>query len=81
MVAGVGLAVRVYHVVLVQAGVLSEAFATARYSAHVWLLSCSKEGEKLINFDVLHAIIKGGKGGSTDMDLMCGTVSVCINVP
>lgn len=38
-VAGVGLAVRVDHVVLVEAGVLREALSTARHSAHVRLLS------------------------------------------
>lgn len=43
VVAGVGFAVRVHHVVLVQAGVFGEALATARHCAHVWLLSCSPE--------------------------------------
>lgn len=38
-VAGVGLAVRVDHVVLVEAGVLSEALSAAWHSAHVRLLS------------------------------------------
>lgn len=38
-IAGVGLAVRVDHVVLVEAGILSEALSTAWHSAHVRLLS------------------------------------------
>lgn len=37
-IAGVGLAVRVDHVVLVEAGVLGEALSTAWHGAHVWLL-------------------------------------------
>lgn len=41
VVAGIGLAVRVHHVMLVQAGVLREALATAGHSTHVRLLSCS----------------------------------------
>lgn len=36
--AGVGLAVRVHHVVLVQARVLGEALPTAWHRANVWLL-------------------------------------------
>lgn len=45
VVAVVRLARRVDHVVLVQAGVLSEALLAAGHGAHVWLLTCQKEPE------------------------------------
>lgn len=38
-IAGVGLAVCVDHVVLVEAGVLRETLSTAGHGAQVWLLS------------------------------------------
>lgn len=39
MVAVVGLAGSMDHMVLVETGVLSKAFITARHSAHIWLLT------------------------------------------
>lgn len=44
-IAGVGLAVCVHHVMLVQAGVLCEALPAAWHRAHVWLLSWGQRGQ------------------------------------
>lgn len=45
VVAVVRLARCVYHVVLVEAGVLGEALFTARHSAHIRLLTCRSGSE------------------------------------
>lgn len=39
MVAVIGFAGSMDHVVLIETGVLSEALITARHSAHIWLLT------------------------------------------
>lgn len=41
VVAGVGFAVRVHHVVFVQTGVLREALSTAWHSAHIRFFTCT----------------------------------------